>query len=244
MVDNSECSMHILDTDFPVSEVFESIQGEGNYAGINCVFVRFQLCNLRCPWCDTKHTWTRFSDTFEMKKVDAMKQTIQERSRHHVIFTGGEPSLFRLDLLAEPDKQYHVESNGTLIPTDPVTLTLADGVIVQRGAMNEATISQFNWVISPKLSNSKQPVEPEAIAFWASQSCAIFKFIADTVQDLDEVETLVTQYQIPKNKVYIGLLGTTTSSQIRPDMVEEIVTRGFHFSPRLHILLWGQTRGT
>jgi 7-carboxy-7-deazaguanine synthase len=244
MADNSECNMHISDSDFPVSEMFESIQGEGNYAGINCLFVRFQLCNLRCPWCDTKHTWTRFLDTFEMEKVDALKQAIRERSRRHVILTGGEPSLFRLDLLAEPDKQYHVESNGTLMPTHPLTLTLADGVVIQRDAMDEAIISQFNWVISPKLSNSKQPITPEAIAFWARQSYAIFKFIADTEQDLDEVEAFVTQYQIPQNKVYIGLLGTTTTSQLRPKMVEEIVRRGFHFSPRLHILLWGQTRGT
>ncbi len=242
MVDNSAADMHLRDTDFPVSEIFESIQGEGNYAGVNCLFVRFQLCNLRCPWCDTKHTWTRFSDTFDMVKANAMAQTIRERSKAHVIFTGGEPSLFRLDLLVGADTLYHVESNGTLIPTQPLKMTLADGVVIEREAMDEAVINQFNWVVSPKLSNSKQAIEPEAMAFWAEQSHAIFKFIVDTDQDLDEVDAFVDRFRIRKNQAYMGLLGTTPQSQLRPDMVEKIIARGYHVSPRLHILLWGKAR--
>ena len=243
MVDNSAADMHLRDTDFPVSEIFESIQGEGNYAGVNCLFVRFQLCNLRCPWCDTKHTWTRFSDTFDMVQADALARTIRDRSKSHVIFTGGEPSLFRLDLLVGADTLYHVESNGTLIPTQPLKMILADGVVIEREAMDEAVINQFNWVVSPKLSNSRQAIEPEAMAFWAEQSYAIFKFIVDTVQDLDEVDAFVDRFRIRKNQAYMGLLGTTPQSQLRPDMVEKIIKRGYHVSPRLHILLWGKARG-
>jgi len=235
--------MRITDTDFPVSEIFESIQGEGNYAGVNCLFVRFQLCNLRCPWCDTKHTWTRFSDTFDLVKATNLTQTIRDRGKAHVILTGGEPSLFRLDLLAGSNTLTHVESNGTIIPTEPLKTTLADGVVIDRDAMDEAIISQFNWVVSPKLSNSKQPLEPAAMAFWAAQSYAIFKFIVETEEDLDEVDTFVDQFHIAPKQVYVGLLGTTVESQLRPDMVENLMRRGYHFSPRLHILLWGKARG-
>ncbi|MCP4451278.1 MAG: 7-carboxy-7-deazaguanine synthase QueE [Planctomycetes bacterium] len=243
MVDKSAVNLHISDTDYPVSEMFESIQGEGNYAGVNCLFVRFQLCNLRCPWCDTKHTWTRFSDMFDVVQADALARTIRDRSKSHVIFTGGEPSLFRLDLLIGPDTLYHVETNGTLIPTQPLKMTLTDGVVIDRDAMDEAVISQFNWVVSPKLSNSKQPLESEAMAFWVEQPYAIFKFIVDTEQDLDEVEAFIDRFSIRKNQVYMGLLGTTASSQLRPDLVENIIKRGYHVSPRLHILLWGKARG-
>ena len=243
MVDDSATGTHITDTDFPVSEIFESIQGEGNYAGVNCLFVRFQLCNLRCPWCDTKHTWTRFSDRFEMMDATALIQAMRDRPRAHVIFTGGEPSLFRLDLLAGGDTQYHVESNGTIIPTRPLNMTLADGVVIHRDAMEEAVISRFNWVVSPKLSNSGQAIEPEAIAFWAEQSCAVFKFIVATEQDLDEVDAFVDQHHLNPTRVYIGLLGTTVESQLRPNLVEDLMRRGYHFSPRLHILLWGKERG-
>ena len=237
-----EIDLKLTNTLFPVSEMFESIQGEGNCAGVNCLFVRFQLCNLRCPWCDTKYTWTRFSDTFNLMPLDELKQAIHAYGKQHVIFTGGEPSLYRLDLLTQANVQYHAETNGTIIPTDPLDLRLDDGVLIQRDAMDETLIQSFNWVVSPKLSNSKQPIMPEAITFWAQQPYATFKFIADTNEDLDEIETFLTEFRIPKTKVYIGLLGTTIESQLRPDFVDTIIQRGFHVSPRLHILLWGQAR--
>ena len=233
----------VTDKDFLVSEIFESIQGEGNHAGVNCLFVRLQLCNLRCPWCDTKHTWTRFSDRFEWLEAQALKQTIEQRSKAHVVFTGGEPSLFRLDLLAGTDTLYHVESNGTIIPTRPLHVTLDDGVVIQRQAMDQAVISRFNWVVSPKLSNSRQPLDSEAVVFWAEQPYAVFKFIVQNAQDLDEVDAFVDRFHIPRTRAYVGLLGTTAESQLRPDLVEDLLRRGYHFSPRLHILLWGQARG-
>ena len=37
-----------------VKEIFLSIQGEGAYTGYPTLFVRFQGCNLRCKYCDTK----------------------------------------------------------------------------------------------------------------------------------------------------------------------------------------------
>ena len=40
-----------------LSEIFESIQGEGPTAGEPCVFLRLAMCNLHCRWCDTKYTW-------------------------------------------------------------------------------------------------------------------------------------------------------------------------------------------
>ena len=40
-----------------ISEIFESIQGEGTNAGKDAIFLRTAECNLRCTWCDTKYTW-------------------------------------------------------------------------------------------------------------------------------------------------------------------------------------------
>jgi len=38
-----------------ISEIFHSIQGEGELTGIPSVFVRTSGCNLRCSWCDTPY---------------------------------------------------------------------------------------------------------------------------------------------------------------------------------------------
>jgi 7-carboxy-7-deazaguanine synthase len=236
--------MILSDHDFPVSEIFTSIQGEGNYAGVNSLFIRFQLCNLTCSWCDTKYTWTRFSDKFALHKTGELVEIIEKAPQKHIIFTGGEPDLYRLDLLSvNHSKKFHVESNGTIIPVQPLDIELRDGVKIQRGAMDEKIIKNFNWVISPKLSNSKQAIVPESIRFWSQKEYAVFKFIAGSVSDIDETEEFIAKYNIPVPKVYIGLLGTNTESQLRPDLVDEIINRGFHFSPRLHTLLWGQKRG-
>ena len=38
-------------------EIFSSVQGEGPHVGETTLFVRFGECDLRCRWCDSRHTW-------------------------------------------------------------------------------------------------------------------------------------------------------------------------------------------
>ena len=39
-------------------EIYTSIQGETQYAGLPCTLVRFAGCDLRCSYCDTEHAFT------------------------------------------------------------------------------------------------------------------------------------------------------------------------------------------
>jgi len=236
-------SQILTDGAFYVSEYFKSIQGEGNYTGANSFFIRFQHCNLRCSWCDTKYTWNKHSGAHQLFTDTDLKKIITENPASHVIFTGGEPTLYRLDKLVVPDKKFHVESNGTIIPNQALNIQMEDDSVFSREAMDEKVISEFNWVISPKLSNSFQEINEEAIAFWANNDWCIFKFIAKNSNDLTEISAFTTKYGIVKQKVYIGLEGTTLESQVKPDLVDEIINLGFNFSPRLHVMLWRNVRG-
>ncbi|MCM8783099.1 MAG: 7-carboxy-7-deazaguanine synthase QueE [Candidatus Omnitrophica bacterium] len=99
-----------------ISEIFESIQGEGIYQGIRQVFVRFSGCNLNCKFCDTKLS------SYEELSLDELLDKLGFLSKdfHSLSLTGGEPLLqinFLKVLLKELNKKNittYLETNGTL----------------------------------------------------------------------------------------------------------------------------------
>jgi 7-carboxy-7-deazaguanine synthase len=74
-----------------VTEIFESIQGEGTRAGLPCVFVRFTGCDLRCVYCDTAYA---FHGGEELSREEILARVSAYRPRF-VLLTGGEPTLQR-----------------------------------------------------------------------------------------------------------------------------------------------------
>ena len=40
-----------------VSEIFYSIQGEGQHTGMPAVFLRLAGCSMECDFCDTKYAF-------------------------------------------------------------------------------------------------------------------------------------------------------------------------------------------
>ena len=56
---------------FKVIEKFLSIDGEGPTQGELATFIRFQGCNLRCKWCDTKYSYDT-NETFEVLSTEAI----------------------------------------------------------------------------------------------------------------------------------------------------------------------------
>lgn len=97
---------------YKINEIFYSIQGEGYFAGTPAVFVRFSGCNLKCPWCDTKHEDAKLYTKEDLEK--SVEQLCGNNSEVMVVLTGGEPTLqIKED---EPLFQNHfvaIETNGT-----------------------------------------------------------------------------------------------------------------------------------
>ena len=96
-----------------INEIFESIQGEGPYIGVNQLFVRFSSCNLKCKYCDTDFkTNSREYSVSELQDIINTSKNI-----HSVSLTGGEPLLnvdFLKELLPKVNKRIYLETNGTL----------------------------------------------------------------------------------------------------------------------------------
>jgi 7-carboxy-7-deazaguanine synthase len=72
-----------------ITEIFKSIQGESNFAGLPCVFVRLTGCNLRCHWCDTAYAF----HGGQKMTVDEVMARVHQLGGNLVELTGGEPLL-------------------------------------------------------------------------------------------------------------------------------------------------------
>ncbi len=99
-----------------IAEVFRGIQGEGIYAGIPQIFVRFYGCQLRCCFCDTQLAQYEKISPFELMR--RIKQSADGLSS--LAITGGEPleqtdflKAF-LSLAKQQNFKVYLESNGVL----------------------------------------------------------------------------------------------------------------------------------
>lgn len=99
-----------------ITEVFDSIQGEGIYLGEKQLFVRFFGCNLKCRFCDTQlHRFTEYEPQELFEEI-----VLYPPDFHSISFTGGEP-LLQKDFLKEvlllthnEGYKNYLQTNGTL----------------------------------------------------------------------------------------------------------------------------------
>jgi 7-carboxy-7-deazaguanine synthase len=224
-----------------IAEIFYSVQGEGMLIGTPSVFVRTSGCNLRCTWCDTPYTsWAPEGVTMSVADIVA---EVRRHPATHVVVTGGEPMIQPaiVELThALHDAGLHVtiETAGTVWA--PVVCDLMS--------------------ISPKLANST-PLEREG-GRWAAvherlrqqpdvvrQLLAEYpyqlKFVVAAPADMEEVERLIDSVYADRSRVVLMPEGTdaTTLSERGRWLVEICKERGYRFSPRLHVMLWGNRRG-
>ena len=105
-----------------ILEIFRSIQGEGKYAGLPQVFVRFFECNMHCVWCDTPHSIGDTTRKFKEYTIEQLEGAIGElwQECHSVSLTGGEP-LLQADAIKQllpwfkkNKMPVYLDTNGTL----------------------------------------------------------------------------------------------------------------------------------
>ena len=72
-----------------ISEIYRSIQGETQYAGLPCTLVRTTGCDLRCGYCDSAFAFTGGRD---MSLAEIVAE-VERLGAPLVLLTGGEPML-------------------------------------------------------------------------------------------------------------------------------------------------------
>jgi len=233
------------------AEIFASLQGEGPSIGKPCAFVRLSRCNLACVWCDTAYTWhftgdnrphrtgtfyDRAANQIVLEEADVATR-IAALGQDRLVVTGGEPllqvpALARMLTLLPPATRVEIETNGTI--ASPPAL--------------DALVAQYN--VSPKLAHSGNPAElaliPERLAHWAQQPRAFFKFVIAQPADIGEVLALTERHAIPPERTYLMAEGTDVETLEGREgwLAASCMAHGFNLSKRLHIQLFGDTRGT
>lgn len=112
----------------PIMESFLSIQGEGYHQGSQAYFLRLAGCDVGCPWCDVKESWTVSEE--QWKDVEDLVRESKESGSRIVIITGGEALMYDLTELTSSLKksglQVHLETSGAYALTgsfDWITLS-------------------------------------------------------------------------------------------------------------------------
>ncbi len=100
---------------YQIVETFHSIQGEGYWTGVNAFFIRLAGCDVFCPWCDQKETWSMRK--YPLINVKNLSKKLEKIRTNHIIITGGEPLLHNLDFLTDEiikaGKKVHLETSGS-----------------------------------------------------------------------------------------------------------------------------------
>ena len=227
-----------------VCEVFHSIQGEGKLAGVPSVFVRASGCNLRCAWCDTPYaSWDPEGE--EIAAGEIVSRVASFRTRH-VVVTGGEPMIMP-DIVtlcgALKSAGHHVTIETAATVYKPVDLDLAS--------------------LSPKLSNStpwnraggrfaeaheRLRINIPVIQQFIDEAPDFqLKFVVTNESDLAEIETLLKQFTrwSPPDVLLMPEGVDADALRSRAGWIADVCKRtGYRYCPRLHVELYGNTRGT
>lgn len=104
-------------TEYPVIEIFHSIQGEGAFTGHRAVFIRLAGCDVGCEWCDTMDSWQMERGTvMGVEEIGKQIKAHLDENTRMVVVTGGEPLLHDLTALTSAVKELglrrHLETSG------------------------------------------------------------------------------------------------------------------------------------
>jgi 7-carboxy-7-deazaguanine synthase len=169
----------------------------------------------------------------------------------HLILTGGEPLLAWQRLYVELFEHPRMQDLKNVTFETNTTQFLKDDLF---DYLNNQDRIQVTWSCSPKLSVSGEPwdtaIKPDVASEYqlVTDSDMYLKFVVATQDDFAEVEKAVSAYQSAgvQCPVYLMPLGGRSEEYALnvKDVAEACMEKGWRFTPRLHISLFGNAWGT
>lgn len=215
---------------YPLNEIFQTIQGEGFFTGTPAIFIRLQGCPVKCSWCDTKYTWeknvTNRVNSWEMliQKIDSnhwtdisadiIIQIIKKQcwTSRHVVITGGEPCIYDLN---------------------PLTYALEHAKFtcqIETSGTQEIKCTSQTWVtLSPKINQQgRLKILPQAL-----NRCNEIKHPVGRQRDIDELDFLLKNLIDDKHRV-IALQPISQKALATDLCIKTCILRNWKLSLQTH----------
>jgi len=223
-----------------IAETFQSVQGEGRHVGVPSLFIRTSGCNLRCWFCDTPYT--SWEPEGEQRTLESLLDEVRSAECQHVVITGGEPMLV-------PD----------LAPLTQQIAELGRTITIETAGTVDLPVTAHLMSISPKLANSvpDDPAwserhnrgrhQPEVIRRLTTDYDYQLKFVIDAPDDIADVDEYLVEFpHITADRVYLMAQAREPEElRVKSEWLDPLAEeKGWRVSPRLHIELFGNTRGT
>ena len=175
----------------PVMEEFYTLQGEGFHTGKAAYFVRVGGCDVGCAWCDSKESWD--AELFPPVPVTELVRRAVKTPSKTVVVTGGEPSLYPLDILTQALKENNITAMVETSGAHPLS-------------------GEWDWIcLSPKKNSPPQKdiyshahelkvvIQKEADLQWAEKNAALvspecYLFLQPEWSVADHIMEMLTNY--------------------------------------------------
>ena len=169
----------------------------------------------------------------------------------HLVITGGEPLLGWQRAYEELLSHERMQDLRNITFETNGTQTLQNKFIDYLLNWSEIAGNEVTFSVSPKLSASgeawDEAIRPEIVRMYQDYGFTYLKFVVETEQHFAEVDRAVAQYRAVgfNGPVYVMPQGgvVTPYAQNRVKVADWALTKGYNYSPRLHVDLWGNGWG-
>jgi 7-carboxy-7-deazaguanine synthase len=211
-------------TRLKITEIFHSLQGEADTAGVPTVFVRLTGCPLRCQYCDTAYAF----EGGEWWEVPAILARVREFATRYVCVTGGEPLAQKgctelLRLLCDAGLRVSLETSGAMA-LDTVDARVVKVVDVKTPGSGEERRNRY-----------------EELQRLTSQD--LIKFVICSRSDYEWSRTRLSQLSLPPG---CTVLFSPSHEQLAAHELADWILEDrlpVRFQIQLHKYLWGNVPG-
>ena len=207
-----------------ITEIFHSLQGEAQFAGIPSVFVRLTGCPLRCHYCDTAYAF----HGGEWWMLPAILARVAGFGTHDVCVTGGEPLAQRacpslLTALCDQGHRVSLETSGAMA-VDSLDARVIRVVDVKTPGSGEESRNLYDQLLTLKSQDQ-------------------IKFVITSRADYEWSRLKLQELSLSSR---CGVLFSPSHGQLAArDLAEWILADRLpvRFQIQLHKILWGDERG-